>query len=119
MMAFLPVSVRHWALTASSAVLRLAAANTTTSPPCALAGSPCEPHVASSTAAAAAALRLRHVRLEIAMLVFLASARADERPDRHKITIPRYIPMNIAQAIAAAPFSHSHVSRQFALTVTE
>src|SRR5689334_23914466 len=64
MTAFLLVSFCHSALMASSAFLRLAAAKTTRSPPCARAGT-CGVAQASNAAATTPAALPNHLRLEI------------------------------------------------------
>src|SRR5262245_37550842 len=64
MTALLPVAFVHWTATASSAFLRLAAANTRTSEPCASAG---VRGAATSSAAATPALAASNLRRVIAI----------------------------------------------------
>src|SRR5258706_8845123 len=76
--AFLPVPFCHWALTASSAFLRLAAANTTTSVPSARAGAPARLQ-ASTTAPHRAVIPPSHLRLLMIKMSILLAPRAAPR----------------------------------------
>src|SRR5688572_2604946 len=95
MTAFLPVSFVHWALTASSAVLRLAAANTRTSDPCASVGSL---GAARSRAAVTPALAASNVRRD--KVIAIACTPNQPADGGQEITVRRYIPPNITLACA-------------------
>src|SRR5262245_63578501 len=85
MTAFLPVSFVHCALTASSAFLRLAAANTRTSDPCAAVGSP---GAASSRRAVTPALATSNVRLErVIAIACTPNQPADWRIGNHNLAL--------------------------------